>query len=122
MVIDEDWGEPLLDLRTADKRTRVAAKVNGWIDECASKGYKAIEPDNYDSYNRSKSLLTTSQAKAYLTLLATHAHSQEPRHRAEEHRRTGRRPDRASASTSPSPRSAASTTSAVTMSLPSATT
>jgi hypothetical protein len=75
LVIDEDWGEPLLDLRTADKRNRIAAKVNGWIDGCASKGYKAIEPDNYDSYTRSKNLLTAGQAKAYLTLLATHAHS-----------------------------------------------
>ena len=64
LVIDEDWGEPLLDLRTADKRTRIAAK-----------GYRAIEPDNYDSYTRSKNLLTAGQAKAYLTLLATHAHS-----------------------------------------------
>ncbi len=75
LVIDEDWGEPLLDLRTADKRNRVAAKVNGWIDGCASRGYQAIEPDNYDSYTRSKNLLTAAQAKAYLTLLATHAHS-----------------------------------------------
>ncbi|MEU4393484.1 endo alpha-1,4 polygalactosaminidase [Kribbella sp. NPDC023855] len=75
VVVDEDWGEALLDLRTSDKRTRIAAKVNGWIDGCAAKGYKAIEPDNYDSYTRSKSLLTASQAKAYLTLLAQHAHS-----------------------------------------------
>ncbi len=76
LVIDEDWGEPLLDLRTADKRTRIASKVNGWIDGCATSGYQAIEPDNYDSYTRSKNLLTASHAKAYLTLLATHAHAQ----------------------------------------------
>lgn len=75
VVVDEDWGEALLDLRTQDKRNRIAAKVNGWIDGCASKGYKAIEPDNYDSYTRSKSLLTAAQAKAYLTLLAQHAHT-----------------------------------------------
>lgn len=75
LVIDEDWGEPLLDLRTADKRNRIAAKVDGWIDGCAAKGYQAIEPDNYDSYTRSKKLLTATQAEAYLTLLATHAHS-----------------------------------------------
>jgi hypothetical protein len=75
LVIDEDWGEPLLDLRTADKRNRIAAKVNGWIDGCAAKGYQAIEPDNYDSYTRSKKLLTAAQAEAYLKLLATHAHS-----------------------------------------------
>ena len=75
LVIDEDWGEPLLDLRTAGKRNRIAAKVNGWIDGCAAAGYKAIEPDNYDSYTRSKKLLTATQAEAYLKLLATHAHS-----------------------------------------------
>ncbi|WP_238161782.1 endo alpha-1,4 polygalactosaminidase [Kribbella antibiotica] len=75
IVYDADWGEALLDLRTADKRSRIAAKVNGWTNTCASKGYKAIEPDNYDSYTRSKNLLTASQAKSYLTLLATYAHS-----------------------------------------------
>ncbi|NEA30950.1 endo alpha-1,4 polygalactosaminidase [Streptomyces sp. SID13031] len=75
LVIDEDWGEALLDIRTTDKQNRVAAKVNGWIDGCATKGYKAIEPDNYDSYERSKNLISTSQARAYLKLLATHAHS-----------------------------------------------
>jgi hypothetical protein len=75
LVIDEEWGEPLLDLRTEDKRSRIATKVNGWIDGCASSGYQAIEPDNYDSYTRSKNLLTAAQAKSYLTLLATHAHS-----------------------------------------------
>ncbi|MDX2974003.1 endo alpha-1,4 polygalactosaminidase [Kribbella solani] len=75
VVIDEDWDEALLDLRTADKRNRIAAKVNGWIDGCAAKGYQAIEPDNYDSYTRSKQLLTASQAKEFATLLAVHAHS-----------------------------------------------
>ncbi|MFI5709672.1 endo alpha-1,4 polygalactosaminidase [Kribbella sp. NPDC051620] len=73
LVIDEDWGEALLDIRGA-KAARVAAKVNGWIDGCAAKGYKAIEPDNYDSYERSKGLLTTAQARTYLKLLADHAH------------------------------------------------
>jgi hypothetical protein len=75
LVIDEDWGEPLLDLRTADKRNRVATKVKGWIDGCATTGYKAIEPDNYDSYTRSKNLLTAANAEAYLTVLASYAHS-----------------------------------------------
>ncbi|TCO46951.1 glycosyl hydrolase family 114 [Kribbella antiqua] len=75
LVIDEDWNEPLLDLRTDDKRTRIAAKVNAWIDDCAAKGYQAIEPDNYDSYTRSKNMLTPDQAKAFHTLIATHAHA-----------------------------------------------
>ena len=74
VVVDEDWGEALLDLRTADKRTRVAAKVNAWVDDCAAKGYQAIEPDNYDSFTRSKGLLTDSNAQAYIRLLSAHAH------------------------------------------------
>ena len=75
LVIDEDWNEPLLDLRTEDTRTRIATKVNAWIDDCAAKGYQAIEPDNYDSYTRSKNLLTPDQAKAFHTVIATHAHA-----------------------------------------------
>lgn len=75
VVMDEDWGEALLDLRTADKRQRVAAKVNTWVDDCASKGYQAIEPDNYDSFTRSRGLLSDSDAQAYIRLLSAHAHT-----------------------------------------------
>jgi len=74
VVVDEDWGEALLDLRTADKRTRVAAKVNTWVDDCAARGYQAIEPDNYDSFTRSRGLLSDSDAQAYIRLLSAHAH------------------------------------------------
>lgn len=74
IVYDADWGEALLDIRTADKRQRIAAKVNGWVDSCASKGFQAVEPDNYDSYSRSNNLLTTSQAQTYIKLLSAHAH------------------------------------------------
>ncbi len=75
VVYDEDWGEALLDTRTADKRTRIANKVDTWIDQCASKGYQAVEPDNYDSYSRSKKLLTSGEAESYITLLSAHAHA-----------------------------------------------
>lgn len=74
-VVDEDWGETLLDLRTADKRTRVAAKINGIVDSCASKGFQAIEPDNYDSYERSQNLFGATQAQDYIKLLSSHAHT-----------------------------------------------
>jgi hypothetical protein len=74
IVYDGKWGEALLDIRTADKRQRIANKVNGWIDQCATKGFQAIEPDNYDSYDRSKKLLPTSQAQTYIRLLSAHAH------------------------------------------------
>ncbi|MEV6643704.1 endo alpha-1,4 polygalactosaminidase [Amycolatopsis sp. NPDC051371] len=75
VVVDEDWDEALLDLRTADKRTRVAAKVNAWVDDCAARGYQAIEPDNYDSFTRSEGLLSDSDAQAYIRLLSAHAHA-----------------------------------------------
>lgn len=74
IVYDEDWGEALLDIRTADKRGRIAEKVNGWTDQCADKGFQAVEPDNYDSYTRSKDLLTDEQAQAHIRLLSAHAH------------------------------------------------
>ncbi|MEU4250885.1 endo alpha-1,4 polygalactosaminidase [Amycolatopsis sp. NPDC026612] len=74
-VIDKDWKETLLDIRTADKRTRVAAKIDGIIDSCASKGFQAVEPDNYDSYSRSKNLISTTQAQDYIKLLSSHAHA-----------------------------------------------
>ncbi|AEM86485.1 endo alpha-1,4 polygalactosaminidase [Streptomyces violaceusniger] len=76
LVIDTQWKEPLLDISTAKKRERVAEKVNGWIDGCAEDGFDAVEPDNYDSYERSKKLLTTAHAKEFMALLSEHAHAQ----------------------------------------------
>ncbi|MEU7412200.1 endo alpha-1,4 polygalactosaminidase [Streptomyces sp. NPDC042638] len=75
VVMDEDWNEPLLDLRTPAKRERVARRVNHWIDGCADKGFDAVEPDNYDSYVRSRRLLTAADATAFMTLLSRHAHA-----------------------------------------------
>ncbi|MFC9842432.1 endo alpha-1,4 polygalactosaminidase [Streptomyces sp. NPDC060223] len=74
-VVDGDWDETLLDIRTAAKRERVAARVNRWIDGCADKGFDAVEPDNYDSYTRSRNLLTAADATAFITLLSAHAHA-----------------------------------------------
>lgn len=74
-VIDQDWNEALLDISTAAKRQRVAAKVGQWIDECARKGFNAVEPDNYDSYTRSGNLLTAADAQAFIILLAARAHA-----------------------------------------------
>ncbi|MCU7728928.1 endo alpha-1,4 polygalactosaminidase [Actinoplanes sp. KI2] len=74
LVIDKDWNEILLDYSTAAKRSGLTAVVGAWIDQCASKGFKGLEPDNLDSYTRSKGLLTESQAVAYAQSLATYAH------------------------------------------------
>jgi Glycoside-hydrolase family GH114 len=75
VVIDEDWNEPLLDIRTPAKRARIAERVDRWIDGCAAKGFDAVEPDNYDSYTRSRDLLTADDATAFITLLSGHAHA-----------------------------------------------
>ncbi|MGV9771064.1 endo alpha-1,4 polygalactosaminidase [Streptosporangium sp. NPDC003464] len=75
VVVDEDWDEALLDLRTAAKRQRIAAKVNGWMDGCKAKGFQAVEPDNYDSYDRSRGLVSKADAQAYIRLLSSHAHA-----------------------------------------------
>jgi len=74
-VIDEDWEEALLDVGTADKRTRIATKINGFIDGCASKGFDAIEIDNLDTYSRSDGRLNEDHAVATMALLSAHAHA-----------------------------------------------
>ncbi|MEV0776508.1 endo alpha-1,4 polygalactosaminidase [Streptomyces sp. NPDC050428] len=74
VIIDEEWDEAILDVSTSGKRDRIAAKVNGWIDGCANSGFQAVEPDNYDSYERSRGQFGSSAAMAFITLLSQHAH------------------------------------------------
>jgi hypothetical protein len=74
LVIDTDWNEPLFDISTAAKRTELLSVVGGWIDGCAASGYRAVEPDNLDSYTRSQGLLGVDDALAFSALLATRAH------------------------------------------------
>lgn len=74
LVIDRDWNEILLDFSTAAKRAALTTIVGGWIDGCAGKGFKGMEPDNLDSWTRSKNLLTESQAVAYAASLVSYAH------------------------------------------------
>ncbi|MGW5640876.1 endo alpha-1,4 polygalactosaminidase [Streptomyces sp. NPDC003832] len=75
VVMDEEWGEAMLDVGTDAKRDRIAETMYAWIDECADDGYQAVEPDNYDTFARApRGLLTAGDAKAFLTLLADHAH------------------------------------------------
>lgn len=74
VVYDENWGEAVLDLRTAGKRERIAAKVGRWIDGCADRGYQAVEPDNLDTYTRFPRLLDAAHARSYAALLTERAH------------------------------------------------
>ena len=76
VVHDTDWDEAVLDIRTAAKRERIAARLDTWIDACAAKGYQAVEPDNYDSFTRFPSSLKAAQAEALMKRLAAHAHAE----------------------------------------------
>lgn len=74
-VSDPDWpGEVLLDTSTAGKRQAIAAIVGGWIDGCARAGYQAVEPDNFDSWARSRSRLSREDNLELAKLLVDHAH------------------------------------------------
>jgi hypothetical protein len=74
-VVDEDWGETLIDLSTKDKRSAVAAVIGEWIAGCKDDGFDAIEIDNLDSYSRSSGLLTEENAVATVKLFADAAHA-----------------------------------------------
>jgi hypothetical protein len=74
LVIDQAWGETLLDLRTASTRKALARIVGRWARGCAKDGYAAVEYDNLDSFTRSDGLLTKHQAIRYAALLVHQAH------------------------------------------------
>jgi Glycoside-hydrolase family GH114 len=75
-VSDPDWpDEVLLDTSTAAKRKELVGVVGSWIDGCATKGFKAVEPDNLDSWSRSGGLLDSADNVAFARLLAARAHS-----------------------------------------------
>lgn len=73
-VVDENWGEWLLDVRTPAKRRQLADIVGGWAAGCADDGFQAVEFDNFDSYTRSHGLMKRSQALAFATLLTKRSH------------------------------------------------
>ncbi len=74
-VEDADWpGERLLDISTAPKRAQLARIVGEWFGGCAAAGFRAIEPDNLDSWTRSDGLLDRAAAEAYAGLLIGDAH------------------------------------------------
>ncbi|MDR7087747.1 hypothetical protein J2X11_002586 [Aeromicrobium panaciterrae] len=75
LVIDANWpDEVLLDIRTAAKRRAAADVMGTWFDGCAKDGFNAIEPDNLDSWTRSKGLIKQSEALAFAKQLVARAH------------------------------------------------
>ncbi|MEU8817415.1 endo alpha-1,4 polygalactosaminidase [Actinoplanes sp. NPDC048796] len=72
---DPDWpGEYLLDISTPAKRAALGEIVGGWFEGCAAKGFRAVEPDNLDSYTRSGGQLSAEHAVAYARILVSKAH------------------------------------------------
>ncbi len=75
LVRDPGWrGEVLLDTSTQSKRQGIARVVNRWTRGCAHDGFAAVEPDNLDSFTRSRHLLTRSDNLALAKKLAVGAH------------------------------------------------
>jgi hypothetical protein len=74
VVVDIAWNEALLDIRTSSKRSALLGIVGNWIDTCGSDGFAAIDPDNLDSYTRSRGLLTAAHAVAFANQLIGRAH------------------------------------------------
>ncbi len=73
-VVDTGWNEILLDTTTASRRRKLARIVGAWIDGCAAAGYQAVEPDNLDSWARSRGRIRPADNLAFARLLATRAH------------------------------------------------
>ena len=73
-VVDEAWGEKILDIRTRAKRKALARIVGKWIRGCARHGYQAVEFDNLDSYLRSDGLIKKRHTKKYAVKLVRRAH------------------------------------------------
>jgi hypothetical protein len=71
-VRDRQWDERLLDTRRPEALARV---VGRWIDDCARKGFDAVEPDNLDSWTRSLGLLSRADNVRYAKRLIARAHA-----------------------------------------------
>jgi hypothetical protein len=74
LVVDEGWGETLLDVRTAAGRKALARIEGRWVQACARHGYDAVEYDNLDSFTRSNGLISKRDAVRFARLLVGQAH------------------------------------------------
>jgi hypothetical protein len=75
LVRDPGWpDEVLLDIRTSTRRAAIGRLNRAWFAQCARKGYQAVEPDNLDSWTRSKGRLTKAHATSFAKRLVREAH------------------------------------------------
>ena len=75
LVRDPGWpDEVLLDIRTSSRRAELGDLNRAWFAKCRRDGYAAVEPDNLDSWTRSKKRLKQSYAVNFAKRLARGAH------------------------------------------------
>ena len=75
LLRDGGWpDEVLLDTRTSIKRDRIAKVLASWSAACATHGFDAVEPDNLDSWTRSRHRLTRADNLALARRLVKGAH------------------------------------------------
>ncbi|WP_208430740.1 MULTISPECIES: endo alpha-1,4 polygalactosaminidase [Aeromicrobium] len=75
LVRDADWpDEVLLDIRTSTRRAAIGRLNRAWFAQCERKGFQAVEPDNLDSWTRSRGLLKKSYAINFGKRLVREAH------------------------------------------------
>ncbi len=75
LVHDPGWRrEVLFDTSSRANRSGIAGVVGRWIGGCAHDGFRAVEPDNLDSFTRSHHLLDRSDNLALARLLVRRAH------------------------------------------------
>ncbi|NJQ07479.1 endo alpha-1,4 polygalactosaminidase [Streptomyces lonarensis] len=74
VVYDGAWGEAVLDIRTDEKRERIADVVGAWMADCAEKGFQAVEPDNYDTFYRFDEYISEDDAVAMAAELTGRGH------------------------------------------------
>lgn len=76
LVRDPGWrDEVLLDTRTRDRRQRLTRVVGRWFERCADDGFDAVEPDNLDSFTRSRGLLSRESNLRLVASYVDRAHA-----------------------------------------------
>jgi hypothetical protein len=73
---DPNWpDEILLDTSTEEKRAGILSVIGRWIDECAENGFRAIEPDNLDTWTRSDGKLNAASNILMAAMIVERAHA-----------------------------------------------
>ncbi|MGW4212835.1 endo alpha-1,4 polygalactosaminidase [Lentzea sp. NPDC004789] len=73
-MVDPEWDEGILDISTAEKRTKILDIQKKWIEGCKTSRYQAIEADNLDSHTRAGGAFDINATKEFMKAFVKHAH------------------------------------------------